>query len=76
LEVVGALRACVMRYILVNDAYLKTEACCARCCSKIGERYVREIGSGLLFCDADCYHDNAAKPLMRIAPKNIQVQNF
>lgn len=69
-----------MRYILVNDAYLKTEACCASCCGKIGEHYVREIGSGLLFCDADCYHGNAAKPLLRLAngivPKNIQVQNF
>jgi hypothetical protein len=44
-----------MRCILVNDAYLKADAYCAHCRSKIGEQYVRQIGSGVLFCDFDCY---------------------
>jgi hypothetical protein len=54
---------CVVRYILVNDASLKFEARCARCRSKLGERYVREIGSVLLFCDANCYTGDAITPV-------------
>jgi hypothetical protein len=44
-----------MRCIIVNDAYLKTEAFCAHCGNKIGESYVREIGSRLIYCDFRCY---------------------
>jgi hypothetical protein len=44
-----------MRCILVNDAYLKADAYCAHCGSRLGEQYVRQIGSGVLFCDFDCY---------------------
>ncbi|HUD87752.1 MAG TPA: hypothetical protein VMR17_14970 [Xanthobacteraceae bacterium] len=44
-----------MRCILVNDAYLKTEASCAYCRKKIGDSYAREIDSRFLYCDYDCY---------------------
>jgi hypothetical protein len=46
----------VLRCILVNDANLKIEAHCARCHKKIGESYVRQVGSRFLFCGFDCYH--------------------
>lgn len=45
----------VLRCILVNDANLKTEVHCARCHKKIGESYVRQVGSRFLFCGFDCY---------------------
>ncbi len=48
-----------MRCILVNDAYLKTEAYCAYCRKKIGDSYAREIDSRFLYCDYECYRRTA-----------------
>jgi hypothetical protein len=44
-----------MRCIIVNNANLKVEACCAHCGGRIGKGYVREIGSRLTYCDYRCY---------------------
>jgi hypothetical protein len=44
-----------MRCIIVNNANLKAEACCAHCGGRIGNGYVREIGSRLTYCDYRCY---------------------
>lgn len=49
--------------ILVNDAYLKADAYCAQCRSKIGAQYVRQIGSRFLFCDSDCYQCATETPV-------------
>jgi hypothetical protein len=45
----------MMRCIVVNGAKLKAEALCAHCGNKVGESYVREIGTGLIYCDFHCY---------------------
>jgi hypothetical protein len=44
-----------MQCIIVNDAYLKAVSFCAHCGNRIGESYVREIGSRLVYCDYRCY---------------------
>ena len=44
-----------MRCIIVNGANLKAEAFCAHCGNKIGDNYIREIGSRLIYCDYRCY---------------------
>ena len=44
-----------MRCVVVNGAKLKTDASCAHCGGRIGEAYVREIGSRLIYCDFRCY---------------------
>lgn len=44
-----------MRCIFVNGAQLKAEASCAHCGEKIGQSYVREVGSRLMYCDFQCY---------------------
>lgn len=44
-----------MQCIIVNGANLKAEASCARCGNKISDRYIREIGSRLTYCDYRCY---------------------
>jgi hypothetical protein len=49
--------AATVRYVLVNDAHLKTQACCAQCGTTIGERYVRNMTGRSVFCDFDCYQD-------------------
>jgi len=45
-----------MRCIIVNNANLKAETCCAHCGGRIGKGYVREIGSRLTYCDYRCYN--------------------
>jgi hypothetical protein len=44
-----------MRCVIVNGAKLKAQACCARCGRPIGDSYIREIGSRLIYCDFHCY---------------------
>jgi len=44
-----------MRFILVNDRRPRQDAYCALCCEKIGETYVREIQTRLLYCDHLCH---------------------
>jgi hypothetical protein len=44
-----------MRCIIVNNANLKAEVCCAHCGRRIDESYVREICSQLIYCDYRCY---------------------
>ncbi len=44
-----------MRCVVVNGAKLKADAFCAHCRNKIGESYVRELGTGLLYCGYRCY---------------------
>jgi hypothetical protein len=50
-----------MRCILVNDAKLKAEAYCTYCRNKIGDSYIREIGSKFLYCDYACYQSGDAR---------------
>jgi hypothetical protein len=60
-----------MRCIIVNDAYLKSQTFCAHCGNRIGESYVRKIGSGLIYCDYRCYgvaHKASAPALRYHAP--------
>lgn len=44
-----------MRCVLVNGARLKAPTLCAHCSNMIGQSYVREIGSRLIYCDFRCY---------------------
>jgi hypothetical protein len=52
----------VPRYVLVNDANLKTRAHCAQCGTEIGRRYVRAIAGRRVFCDFACYRCAAEMP--------------
>lgn len=52
-----------MRCVVVNGAKLKADASCTHCGGKIGEGYVREIGSRLIFCDFRCYSIAAESPI-------------
>ena len=47
--------AAAVRYVLVNDAHLKTQACCAQCGTTIGQRYVRKMTGRSVFCGFACY---------------------
>ena len=63
----NACRSSALRYVLVNDANLKTQAYCAGCGTKIGQCYVRETGSRIVFCDFACYRCALEKLTPRLA---------
>ena len=50
--------------ILVNDAKLKTGACCTQCGKAIGENYVRKLGNKVLYCDLNCYRCATEMPVL------------
>jgi hypothetical protein len=50
-----------MRCILVNNASLKADSCCTYCRAKIGDNYLREIGSNFLYCNYACYQSGASR---------------
>ena len=58
-----------MRCIIVNGANLKAGAYCANCRNKIGNSYIREIGTRLLYCDFRCYCDAAEMPAAGLDPR-------
>jgi hypothetical protein len=44
-----------MKFTLVNGRTPKPQSFCALCSSPIGESYLRELATGLAYCDHDCY---------------------
>jgi len=53
-----------MRCVVVNGARLKAGALCAHCGNKIGDSYIRDIGSRMIYCDFRCYGIAAEKPVL------------
>lgn len=53
-----------MHCILVNDASLKTGACCTQCGRTIGKSYVRKVGNKFLYCDFNCYEGAVETPVL------------
>ncbi|MEH2473391.1 hypothetical protein V1281_005423 [Nitrobacteraceae bacterium AZCC 2161] len=51
-----------MRFVLVNGRTPRYKSVCVLCCEQIGTNYLREIGTGLSYCDSECYelHCNSA----------------
>jgi hypothetical protein len=51
-----------MKFILINGRTPRVESFCTLCCEPIGETYLREIATGLSYCDHNCYvgHRNLA----------------
>jgi hypothetical protein len=47
-----------MRFILVKGRTPRPQACCVMCDKPIGTRYLREIGTHLIYCDHDCYAEH------------------
>jgi hypothetical protein len=59
-----------MRFVLVNCRLPKHAAFCAWCCEPIGETYVREIQTRLIYCCAPHYYghlNSSAETLTKAA---------
>jgi hypothetical protein len=44
-----------MKFVLVNGRTPNPQTFCALCCDSIGESYLRELATGLSYCDHSCY---------------------
>jgi hypothetical protein len=44
-----------MKFVWVNGRTPRPESFCALCCDAIGGSYVRDLNTGLFYCDHDCY---------------------
>ena len=42
-------------FVLVNDRVPRSDANCALCCKKIEQGYVRELQTGLVYCNPQCF---------------------
>jgi hypothetical protein len=63
-----------MKFVLVNDTKPGKQSSCVLCSEAIGTGYLREIGTGLFYCDHDCYADHcksAAQALANLAPASL-----
>jgi hypothetical protein len=59
-----------MRFVLVNGRSPCSRSFCPKCKHPIEQSYLRELGTGLIYCDDDCYADHcesAAQILARHA---------
>jgi hypothetical protein len=59
-----------MKFVCVNEGTPRKQPSCALCGEPIGSGYLREIGTGLFYCDHDCYADHcksAAEALANLA---------
>jgi hypothetical protein len=52
-----------MKFVLVNGRRPRSQSCCGFCCDPIGESYLRELATGLSYCDHDCYVGNCKTTL-------------
>jgi hypothetical protein len=63
-----------MKFVWVNDGKPRKQPSCALCGEPIGRGYLREIGTGLFYCDHDCYADHcqsAADALKNLARASL-----
>ena len=51
-----------MKFVLVNGRIPRTQSLCALCCEPIGESYLRDIVTRLLYCNHKCYVDQCKAP--------------
>jgi hypothetical protein len=47
-----------MRFILVNGRTPCSHSACVMCDQPIAARYLREVGTHLVYCDDRCYADH------------------
>ena len=47
-----------MKFVVVNGRTPSPQSFCAVCCDPIGESYLRELATGLSYCDHSCYFGN------------------
>ena len=55
-----------MRYILVNGRTPCRKAFCVLCLEPIGASYLREIMTGLPYCDHGCYDTHCRGAIRRL----------
>ena len=68
-----------MKFVLVNNRTPSKQSSCVLCREPIGRGYLREVGTGLFYCDHDCYADHcksAAEALANLARASLGFLTF
>jgi hypothetical protein len=61
------------RFVLVNDRVPRSDANCALCCKKIGQGYVRELQTGLVYCNPQCFSGYEKMTILAIEDRTRKV---
>lgn len=56
-----------MKFVLVKGRTPRTQSFCVLCCESIGERYLRDIATQLVYCSHECYvhHSKGRAPALQ-----------
>jgi hypothetical protein len=60
-------------FVLVNDRVPRTDANCALCRKKIEQGYVRELQTGLVYCNPQCLPGHEKTALLAIEDRARKV---
>jgi hypothetical protein len=63
-----------MKFVWVNDGTPREQSSCVLCREPIGAGYLRELGTGLFYCEHDCSVDHcksAAQALANLARASL-----
>ena len=55
-----------MRFVLVNGRMPYPRSLCTMCCKQIVGSYLREIETGLTYCDDKCYFEHCEDAVQAI----------
>jgi hypothetical protein len=58
-----------VRFVLVNGRTLCRQSFCVACERPIGGRYLREVGTHLIYCSHDCYADHCSVAVVLLERK-------
>lgn len=61
-----------MRFVLVNGRSPCRQSFCVACEGPIGGRYLREVGTYLIYCDHNCYSDHCSSAVVLLEPQGLR----
>ena len=56
-----------MKFVLVSDRTPNKQSFCVLCRGSIGRGYLREVSTGLFYCNHDCYADHCRSAVHALA---------
>jgi hypothetical protein len=58
-----------MRFVLVNGRTPFRKSFCVLCCEQMGATYLREIRTGLPYCDYECYEFHCKSAVLALTKR-------
>ena len=64
-----------MRFIMVNGRTPRPRSLCVMCDQSVGTAYLREVGTGLIYCDHSCYEFHCKSVVLLLENRAIASLN-